>query len=124
MRWSVLGLAVFLLCTPVVSAEFVVKYFIDGHIFAGGGTSATDQNWCVDMDGDSSPEMLVFGQDYFGDPFWVTIGIAHVATGETQWFTDTETGRQPCRAVVNRGRFPALARRNRSRRRGCDGAEP
>jgi len=91
-----------LLAATGAQAEFVVKYFIDGHVIApdwGNGPSTGNQRsgWIAEMDGDpSSPEMIVFGnpppQIVSG---WYAVGIAHIGTGVTEWFTVADAGNYP-----------------------------
>lgn len=103
-RYIVL-LIVLLLPAVEVQAEFVVKYFIDGHIVAPAGhatcTSSATPDWVAEMDGDlSSPEMLAVRSAGTSTlPYWSKIGIAHILTGETDWIDPTQTGYYPMTAV-------------------------
>lgn len=84
-------------------AEFVVKYHIDGHILAPAGPSAGNASWCADMDGDpTSPEMIAFdvGSDVETEPIWLRLGVAHIASGQTEWLPPEDTGTSPLVAAA------------------------
>ncbi len=108
MRTAML-LLLCLLPTSVVRAEFVVKYFIDGHVFApaGGGPVISNQapNWIADLDGDGAPEALVFGNyEGYQSPVYHRIGITRLLSGETQWFDIALSGACPMQAADCDGR--------------------